>query len=82
MCRSLMCRVGGWFLWGSLGALVGVIVVGLVSPVVATRSGDAGSVLMDIIRVQFAVMAGAFLLGMGCHLTEGLADRLGGERQR
>jgi len=82
MLRDLVCRLGGWFLWGSLGALVGVIGVALVSPVVATNSEDAGEVMLTVLKAGLAAMAGAFLLGIACHLSEGLVGRLAGERRR
>jgi len=81
MRRDRVCRLGSWFLWGSLGALVGVIGVLLASPVVATRSEDAGEVMLSVVKAGFVVMFAAFLLGISCHLTEGLAGRLG-ERRR
>ena len=81
MRRDHVCRLGSWFLWGSLGALVGVVAIALVSPIIATTSADAGEVMLNVLKAGFAVMAGAFLLGIFCHLTEGLAGRLG-ERRR
>jgi len=80
--RDHVCRLGSWFLWGSLGALVGVVAILLVSPVIATASADAGEVMLNVLKAGFAVMAGAFLLGLACHLAEGLAGRPGGERRR
>lgn len=79
--RQRICRLGGWFLWGSMGALAAVIAVLLAAPVVATRSTDAGEVMLNLVRAGFVVMLAAFLLGMLCHLTEGLARRPG-ERKR
>lgn len=75
------CRLGGWFLWCSLVVLVGVIAVALALPFVATISEDAGVVMLSVLKAGFALMAAAFLLGIACHLTEGLVGRLG-KRQR
>jgi len=80
MRRERVCRLGGWFLWGSLGALVGVIAIAMAGPVVATNNEDAGEVMMSVVQAGVGVMAAAFLLGVSCHLAEGLVARLGGHR--
>jgi hypothetical protein len=80
MRRDRICRLGSWFLWGSLGALVGVIVVTLALPFVATNSEDAGKVMLTVAKVGFAIVAGAFLAGIACHLSEGLVARPGDRR--
>ena len=77
MRRDRVCRLGGWLLWGSLGALVGVIGLLLVAPVAAASSEDAGEIMLSIVKGGFLVMFGAFLLGISCHLLEGLAARGG-----
>lgn len=81
MRSQVICRLGGWFLWASLGALIGAIVVALALPFVATNSRDAGQVMFRVLEGGFAAVAAAFLLGIACHLTEGLAGWLGGRRR-
>lgn len=75
MRRDRICRLGSWFLWGSLGALVGVIAVTLALPFVATNSDDAGQAMLTVVKVGFAIVAGSFLAGIACHLSEGLVAR-------
>lgn len=75
MRSQVICRLGGWFLWASLGALIGAIVVALALPFVATNSQDAGQVMFRVLEGGFAAVAAAFLLGALCHLCEGLARR-------
>jgi len=81
MRRDHVCRLGGWFLWASLGALVGVVAIALVSPVIATTSADAGAVMLSVLKAGFGLMFAAFLLGMSCHFAEGLAGRPGARRR-
>lgn len=75
MRSAAICRLGGWLLWGSLGALIGAIAVALALPFVATNSEDAGQVMFRVLEGGFAAMAATFLLGVLCHLCEGLARR-------
>ncbi len=80
MRRDRVCRLGNWFLWGSLCVLIGIIAVMLTMPVVATNSEDAGQVMLTVVKVGFGIVAGAFLMGTACHLGEGLVARLGDRR--
>ncbi len=80
MRRDRVCRLGNWFLWGSLGVLLGIIAVTLTLPLVATNSEDAGQAMLTVVKVGFAIVAGAFLMGIACHLSEGLVARLGDRR--
>lgn len=82
MSRHWMCSLGGWLLWGSLGALVAVIGVALALPFVVAASEAAGEVMLSVMKAAFALMAAAFLLGIACHLAEGLVGRLGEHRLR
>ncbi len=77
MQQNWACRLGGWFLWGSLGVLIAVSGAALALPFVANSSEDAGEVMLNVLQVGFALVLGAFLLGAGCHLIEG---RIGGGR--
>ncbi len=80
MRRNWACRLGGWLLWGSLFVLIGVVGVTLALPFVATSSDDTGEVMLNVVQVGFALVLGAFLLGVGCHLVEGVVGRRGADQ--
>ena len=65
----------GWCMWASLAALAGVIVVALASIFVASASEDAGEVMLNVLRVGFALVVATFLIGLALRAVCGWGGR-------
>lgn len=80
MHHNWACRLGGWLLWGSLGALLAVIGLLEAMFLLAPVEGSQEFVWRFLLRPGFALVPTTFLLGVGCHLVEGRIGRQRGGR--
>lgn len=80
MHHNWACRLGGWLLWGSLGALL--VLIGLLEAMflLAPVEGFQEFVWLFFVRPGFALMLTTFSLGVGCHLVGGRIGRQRGGR--